>query len=364
VHFSARGDALWWVDEVDGSLRVVPLAPGLALERDDDGSMIPLAEPGGFSWALGSPDAPILLVNLGDGGGALLRYPDDPRDALALTREAIDPTATLPPGLVLASDCESLEKCASTVSLSPMGERAIYKVAGGWDELDASADPPSAPLVLPEALLPPNGNGANLVQVLDRRHSAWVRPGQLLHWDEATGAVDSVPVFATPPYYWFSADHGHAGVLLATSGPMYRVDADGIEVVTLETTVCNPAPGSQPVVSPSGRWAGWTCLDADGEIDAASGVVVRASATGLERHVGVPMSALAIDDDGDLLIYSIESIFTDEVDQVAPTSRPRSLFSLSNGGVLSRIDELEPAPAPVLLGSSDLATYIQGRPLD
>jgi hypothetical protein len=367
VEFAARGDALWWRDEVDDSLTLVPLAPGLALAREEDGSMVPLTEAGALHWARSCPDAPVLLVRETEGDLSFLRYPDDDRDVLGIVREATAEGLPSPGSPTEAHNCLSATKCFSLVGVEPRGELAILAPGkdGPWYEFDRRAPEIAGELELPEPLASAatTGGGLGLLQVLDRSTSVWLGAGQLYRWDRANASVESVPLFAQP-LFWFSAERGRALVLLSSTGPMYRVDTERLEILNLETTDCTLAPASEPVVSPSGRWAGWTCLDPDSEVSAASGVVVRVSATGLERHVGVPMSALAIDDEGDLLLFSVESIYTDRVDGVAPTSRPRNLFVLSSEGVLTRIDELEPAPTPVLLGSSDIATFIQGAALD
>jgi hypothetical protein len=370
VSFAARGDALWWLDPVDASLRVVPLAPGVSLGRRDDGSMIPIAEPGGVAWVLGSLDAPVLLVKQLDGRASFFRYPDatDPRLRSELVREATIETLPLPSEAEEHRSCASAIGCFTRVGLDPSGELVITAdrdAFGEWSIFDVRAPQLAGPLELPEPLSSAAASGGlGLLRVLDRSVSVWIGAGQLYRWDRAAGMVDSTPVFAKPPLFWFPVDHGRALVLLSMTGPMYRIDAEHLSVLNLESTDCALIPGSAPIVSPRGDWASWACSDGADPPATTSGVIVRASVDGLERRSGVPMTPLAIDDDGDLLLYSVESTSTDEVDGVALTSRPRSLFVLSNQNVLTRIDELEPAPAPVLLGAGDLATHMQGAALD
>ena len=74
------------------------------------------------------------------------------------------------------------------------------------------------------------------------------------------------------------------------------------------------------------------------------------------------MATLAIDDAGDLLVYSVETTQTDVVDGVAPTDRPRSLFVLTHAGTITRVDEFEPAPAAA--GTGEFATYVQAAALE
>ncbi|PRP97414.1 hypothetical protein ENSA5_34520 [Enhygromyxa salina] len=369
--YAERGDALWWLDDLDASLSLVPLAPGLGLERDVDGSMVPLREPLALSWVVSSVDAPVLFARHADGGASFLRYPDEPGDALGIVREATFSAAPLPGAPTQQRSCQSAIDCWTPVGLEPGGELAITTSdRQSWQLFERRAPELAGELALPQPLADAvAGGGLGLLQVIDPWVSVWLGAGQLFRWDRRLDIVDSVPVFAAPPLFWFTVERGRALVLLSTTGPTYQVDAEALSVVSLETTDCALAPGSAPVVSPSGRWAGWTCLDAQpavGEPDlgATSGVVVRVSGEGLERFVGVPMSTLAIDDDGDLLLYSIESIVTDQVDGVAAASRPRSLFVLSAQGVLTRIDELEPAPTPVLLEAGEPSAYMQGVALD
>lgn len=361
VAFTRRDDALWWRDEDQGFVSLVPLTAGLALARDDEGNIRPLTEPGAVYWASSSSDAPMLLTNDADGGARFLRYPDDVHDELALVREAEVDDLELPLVLSEVHTCYSADECEVQVAIDPDGERAIASkpdVEQPWVELDRRAPELAGELLLPEPLA--SVSTLRLLQLLDRWVSVWIGPGFLYRWDRRTAQVESVPLFATPPLHWFPVARGRAMLLVSSSGPMYRVDSERIDILNLETTTC--IPFGAPVVAPNGRWAAWTCRDEMDVQGAASGVIVRVSAVGIERHVGIPMATLAIDDTGDLLVYSVETAPTDVVDGVAPTDRPRSLFVLTNAGTISRIDEFEPAPAAVAMG--EFATYIQAAALE
>lgn len=368
VHFSDRGDALWWRGPDSSKLSLIPLAPGVELEFSEAGNVRPLVEErDDVSWVISAFDASKLLVKRSDDSVSFLSYPDSARTRGALVHEG-RAEVFLPSSISerRESSCLSAVECGADVSLEPGGELAIARgsTKGEWIVLDGRASS-AAPVELPEALAAAaSGGGLGLLHALDRSVSAWIGAGQLFRWDRKAGTVDSAPLFAAPPLWWFPVDHGHGVALLSMTGPMYRVDRDTLEVINLETTDCLPTPGRAPVVSPDGSRAAWTCLDTDTEFIGSTGVVVRASRAGLERYVGVPMGVVAIDDGGDLLVHSFESVFVDQVDGVAATSRPRSLFVLTAGGALSRVDELEPAPVSVLLGVDDLATYMQGAALD
>ncbi|MCA9695897.1 MAG: hypothetical protein KC431_00110, partial [Myxococcales bacterium] len=226
-----------------------------------------------------------------------------------------------------------------------------------WQQLERRRPEAAGALELPEVLV-----GGSLLHAVDRRVSIWLAGGLLQRWDQGLGsgdeAVAGFPIFAVPPYWWFVTADGEAVVLLSASGAFYRADGEGVGAVSLETTACI-VTGS-PVISPRGDWAAWTCIDTTAADAAFTGAVVRVSAAeGLERFSGVPMTVLAIDDDGDLLLHSVQTTYSDQLDGIESQDLPRSLFVLSGRGVLTRIDDLEPAPTPVLAGSSELGAFIQ-----
>lgn len=360
--------ALTWIDPGDGSVVVVPLAMGLPLARRADGTMQPLTRAigsglgAGAAWTVAASRAPVLFTGAQSGTRAsFLRYPERAGQALVIALEATAEGLTLPASARESRTCATNLGCYAQVSVDAEGERAIFAddIGGPWQQFEGRSPATAGPLELPEALADAQlGSGLRLLQVLDRASSIWIGAGQLYHYDRVEDFVDSLPLFASGPLTWFTVDDGRAVVLVSNTGPVYRADIDGLHIVNLETTTCVGA--DPPKVSPDGRWAAWTCVDADAEVTAGSGVVVRVSAAGLERFVGVPMATLAIDDHGDLLLYSVESILNDAVDGVDVTTLPRNLFVLERGGVLTRIDDLEPAPTPVLLATGELAAYIQG----
>jgi hypothetical protein len=114
------------------------------------------------------------------------------------------------------------------------------------------------------------------------------------------------------------------------------------------------------VVSPSGRWLAWTCIDAITELELAQETIVRVSPLGLDRFTGVPMTPLAIDDEGHLLLTSEPNVVTDPIDGTTPEAVPRNLYVLSREGVLGRIDELEPEPIQVDT-EDQFGAYLQAR---
>jgi hypothetical protein len=364
--------ALTWIDDADGAVVVVPLAPGVELERRADGSVVPLARGAGFAWARSAGEAPIVFAaGLGGGRASFLRYPVRPDQARGIALEAEASGLALPANPSEVHRCDTTLSCFVQLAIEPGAELAMFAQdpAGPWQQFERRAPAEAGPLIPPEALAEAAaGPGLRLLAVLDPEVSVWIGAGQLFELVRGGGAgggdgggdglVRSLPVFGSPPLHWTWADRGRAVILSSSGGPVYRADRAGLRAISVETSSCL-AP-SEPVVSPSGGWVAWTCVDPDAELVAASGVVVRVSAEGLERYVGVPMATVAIDDDGDLLLYSVQSSLADQVDGVSPASVPRNLFSLARDGVLTRVDGLEPAPAPVLLGTSERASYIQG----
>lgn len=356
--------ALTWIDSTEGSLLVVPLAPNLALDRRDDGTIVPLTRAGPLRWLLPAERAPVVLAAGVKGGRAsFLRYPTEAEQALAVVVEAEAEGLSLPLSVEQSRRCAELLDCWTLVAVEPEAELAITSSSrdGPWQLFDRRAPALAGPLELPERL----AEGAakqrlRLLKVLDRSVSIWIGDKQIYRYDRAREQVDSLPVVLAPSIHWTAAEQGRALILSSSWGPVYRADLAGLQAINVESTTCaNP---SDPIVSPNGRWLAWTCTELGPEQVASSGVVVRVSSFGLERHVGVPMVVLAIDDDGDLLLYSVASTTT-AIDMDGSSTVPRTLFSLSRDGVLTRIDELEPAPTPVLVGNEQ-AAYIQAVALE
>lgn len=378
VGFSELGDALLWLD--GGDLELVGLAQGLALERDERGVVASASFPGPWTWAVSAAQVPIVLVGGDDGAASFVRYPQAPGEPVELAELGRVEGLSLPGEVAVSASCAAIRSCASSVSLAPGGERAIVEVEHGavsfatHTVVDRRAGALSGPLALPPALaaLAEVGDLSPLA-VLGPRHSVWTSTGQLHLWDERLGAVDSLPVFVDPPFRWARTAGGQALSLASAQGPLIRVDAEGIELISVDSSTCSLPAAFAPVFSPDGRSAAWTCVDAyvldpepSAEEQAPSvgdiGSVVRVSVAGLERYAGVPMQALAIDDEGDLLLNSVISTVVDEVGGISPLGRPRNLFVLTRGGVLSRVDDLEPGPAPVLTDTGR-SIYIQARSL-
>jgi hypothetical protein len=133
--------------------------------------------------------------------------------------------------------------------------------------------------------------------------------------------------------------HGRVLVVVSQHGEVARVDAEGPRMISGVQSTCTLLDGF--AVSPNGVWVVQTCNGQNGAPDGVDGLVQRISVLGSELYSGVPMRPIAIDDEGNALLYSVASNDDDGV--------PRGLFVLTGDGQLSRVDELEPYPGLVML---------------
>jgi hypothetical protein len=192
--------------------------------------------------------------------------------------------------------------------------------------------------------VPPWADPANLVAALAPNLYVY-RDGMVIRrYDRVADAHDGRPLVGDPSelYTRASAD-GRALLFLTVRGAAMRVDASGFELLSVEQRPC--ALFQPPVVAPDARWAAWTCsqVDGEGENTLTAGEIVRVSSAGMERFQGVPMWALAIDDDGDLLLHSRDDLEV-SIESQLPVEAPRNLYVLSADGQLARVDALEPDP--------------------
>ncbi len=370
VAFAEDGSALIWTDfdpaTLVGSLSVLPVGPGLLLESSPTDGVRPLVRAVAPRWWLSASAAPVALIAEAEGGRVgLWRWPSDPNDAMVLRELATATRSGLPSDVPPSGPrkCGFPSDCVVQVGLDPAGELAMFADDSGvdWQRFDVRAPDQAGLLNFPselDELIASTEAGLGLIHVLDRDHSLWLSSGLLHWWDHRTDELRSLPVLGDGPFHVVGIDRGRGVLFISMSGPVLRGDSEGLRPVSLVTTPCLPA--GDPVVSADGGWVAWTCFsEAISELSATQGVVVRVSALGLDRYAGVPMTPLAIDDQGHLLLFSGESIANDSLDGVDAQDVPRNLFVLSREGVLTRVDELEPAPVAVFVDSSEFGAFIQ-----
>lgn len=159
--------------------------------------------------------------------------------------------------------------------------------------------------------------------------------------DLSTGDVDAGPKLWDNAGSVRLADRGRAVLLVSSDSQVVRLDADGFRLLSSESHPCLGG-AVDVVVSDSGYWVARPCNGDGTFIPADTGKILRLSPLGLQAFPGIPMRPLAIDDEGNVLLYSHD----DDED-------PRGLFVLSSDGQVARIDPLEPQP--------DLVTDPAGR---
>ncbi len=367
--FSARGDAVSWIDPCSRELAIVPTTAGAA-GRSVDGVLEPWTTALGEAsftclrrWETASArDAPVLFA--GDAsyegefgnvvvptpGGELIAFryaegPEDSREVVELGRGTLlgDVVGARPP------ECDATVGCLGLVD--PDG--AALSVIGGPDEPcriqrwswvaqegeAGEEEPAPGPTSCVWA-----GSG-DVLAAISQRHYVVLREREVVRVDWTTGEEVGLPLFGGGGWTWHLDRAGRTVVMVSRGGPMLRISSDQVELVNIVQTPC--FFGQEPVVSPSGRWAAWSCLDglgvdpdADGTVPVGS--VIRVSVAGLERYDGVPMWALSIDDEGELLLYSRADTALNDLLQ--PATSPRNLYVLGSDRELSRVSTLEPDP--------------------
>ncbi|MCB9702090.1 MAG: hypothetical protein H6711_09360 [Myxococcales bacterium] len=357
--FSGRGDALAWIDACAGDLEVVPLDPSVVAPVIGEGAdrrVKPLrldlrgdaARPCPLEWGLASgADAPVLFaieavdqgntLELAQGGEIVaLRYPASAgvdRALVELGRGVLPGVGQLAGGTAFAGlGLVDPDGVALSLVAGPGEPCRIYR----WSWVAGES----------EAACVWSGDG-DVVAAISPRHYVVVRDDAVVRVDWLEGEEVALPLAGgRDRWTWKAVRGGRALVFIDRSGPILRVASDGLEVVNIEMTECPLA--QDPVISPSGRWAAWSCSVGFNEaLDVVDSspltAVVRASVGGLERYDGVAMWAVAIDETGELLLYSRADASLN-TDLGEPAGSPRNLYVLGSDAELSRVDALEPDP--------------------
>lgn len=369
--FSRSGDAMLQRYELETELGSVWLLATLsgehALEIHSVEPLRPAME--GLRWSLHqASDAPVLV--LAEVGGApvsvrgrvqAMAYPsawgegpvvDDLRPLAQGTMTGrgleIDGSRYLPsPG------------CPERLCLSPSG-RVLYALSDfscsllRWSWVDAAtATGETFPEEIPLAC--PGERDAGLLAVLDDDLVVLDDSHRLYLVDLEANLTQAVPK-PTGVLEARLAGRGRVLLVMSSSGALVRVDRMGVRTVSGIQSPCNSYDAL--AVSPDGHWVVRSC---NGEVvapDGLDGQVQRVSVLGAELFGGIPMRPIAVDDDGNALLYSISS---DDDDGV-----PRGLFVLGGDGTLSRVDELEPFPGRVsfngLAGEQTVGRFVSVGP--
>ncbi len=364
--FTSSGDALMRALEVDPALPPVWLLA--LLSGPAAGRVHALTPPtvAGQSrhWSLvHAADAPVLAwieASSGvDGRVLALAYPSEEGQG-----PVVDDVRPLARGVVYGrgpdvEDSRFLAGCPEGVCMSPSG-RVLWTLAGDgecdlqrWSWVEAgSAQVDTLPVRVP---LPcPAGAPLQLVAALDDDllvldDSLRIYLVELDPLAVAPGLVAALP---KPGGQLAPSVVAHGRVLVVSSqqGEVARVDADGVRMVSGVQSTCVARDGF--AVSPGGAWVVQSCNGQNGESSGLDGQIQRISVLGSELYAGVPMRPIAVDDDGNALLYSIASNDDD--------GAPRGLFVLSGDGKLTRVDELEPQPGLVMV-TTPLGVPVPGR---
>ncbi|MCX4245891.1 hypothetical protein [Paraliomyxa miuraensis] len=353
--FTRAGDALLRALEVEpGQPPAWLLAPLGGPSQRVHVLEAPRAAASNHHWSLRhAADAPVvMLAEIGgappgiDGELWALAYPSDEGEGPVV--EHLRPLARGAMQAVgQAEDPTFLRGCEQQLCLSPSGRVAFASAwptgceLWRWSWVDAEStgvDTPPEPIDVPC----PTDAQVRLTAVLDDDlvvMDDWAR----IHLvDLGAGTATSLPkpsgVLSVHP-----VARGHGLVISSLDGSVARVDAHGLRMVNGVQTPCGLRDGL--AVSPSGAWVVQTCNGQNGAPSGVDGQVQRISVLGTEVYGGVPMRPIAIDDEGNALLYSISS---DDDDGV-----PRGLFVLTGDGQLMRVDELEPFPARVLVEGAE-----------
>ncbi|MCA9708537.1 MAG: hypothetical protein KDK70_21995, partial [Myxococcales bacterium] len=238
-----------------------------------------------------------------------------------------------------------LPGCPFRLCVAPSGRQVFTMVDGSgcdlwrWSWVEAESThavtpPERVPLACPVA----DDEPAMLTAVLDDDLVVLDDARRLYLADLTAGRVSSIP---KPPGTLSPqlVAQGHVLVVGSSEGELLRIDADGPRMLSGIQSPCLFPNG--PAVSPSGAWVVQTCAAPTGGASGLGGQVRRISVLGVELYTGIPMRPIAVDDDGNALLFSVSPDDDDEV--------PRGLFVLTGDGQLTRVDELEPSPGRVML---------------
>jgi len=304
-----------------------------------------------------APDAPVLMFvevddDRVDGEVQAWAYPSEVGEG-----PVVDDLRPLARGTIIGAEVPGpegvyLRGCAHGLCVAPSGRRAFTEAPSGcglwswsWVEAESTgADTPPQAIEIPCPGDRPTVLTAvlddDLVVLDDGRRVYLVDLGLVDLGGPGRPELHGIPKPGgdlTP----HRVAHGRTLMISSSAGEVLRVDASGPRMISGVQTPCFVRDGF--AISPEGAWVIHSCNGQSGS-DGVDGQIRRISVLGTELFAGIPMRPIAIDDDGNALLYSISS--DDDGD-------PRGLFVLTGDGQLTRVDELEPFPAQVMRPGDD-----------
>lgn len=355
--FTGNGDALMREVEIQGSevstWLFAPLSGPQALQVDI------VSPPLAGDWSLRyATDAPVMIwTELSAQGSSeidvqiqAVAYPSDLGQGPRVDQIRPLGRGTIEGRAVPIDTSRYLMGCPQRVCVAPSG-RQVFAMASlqgpcdlmrwSWVEAEnTSALTPAerVPLACPgsEVTLLAAVLEDDLVVLDDRR--------RLYLMDLTAGSVSAIPKPVGTLSSYLAA-RGRVLLVTSSQGEVVRIDAQGPRMVSGIQTPCEVT--GEPVISPSGTWVVQTCNTEGGGLG-LPGQVRRVSVLGVELLSGIPMRPVAVDDEGNALLYSVSADEDDDDDLV-----PRGLFVLTGDGQLTRVDELEPFPGLVTLPGTD-----------
>ena len=246
--------------------------------------------------------------------------------------------------------------CRNRVCVSPSG-RVLTTQADEpcalwrWDWTEASS--PDTPLAATRIVLPdecPEDVDPFIVATLADDLVVMDDDQRIFLFDLSSNTMRAAPKIGDGLARVLLVDRGKVILYITFAGQVVRVDELGARLVSTEQSFCTIVDAI--AASPSGNWVVMSCNGQSPVDGAPDGLIMRVSSLGLEQFAGINMRPVAVDDDGNAMLYSFDSD-----DSIA---EPRGLFILSGDGTLARTDDLEPGPAPVAIPSEEFGR-LDGR---
>ena len=312
---------------------------------------------GAASWhLLSATDAPVMfwVEERGDpihaeGRVQAVVYPSAYNSPLPVPEPTVVAQGTLVGrGIDEGGTRETDDICPNRVCVSPSG-RVLTTQADEpcalwrWDWTRASS--PNIPLAPRRIVLPdecPSNTDPFLFATLSDDLVVMDDDQRILLFDLSNNTMRSAPKIGTELADVRLADRGKAILYISPAGQVVRVDEFGARLVSTEQSFCTIADST--AVSPSGNWVVMSC-NGQAPNGLPDGLIMRVSALGLEQFAGISMRPVAVDDEGNAMLYSFDSDDS--------SVEPRGLFILGGDGTLARTDDLEPGPAPVAIPSEE-----------